>query len=279
MGVARREYFLQLVDTRTKKPIDDDAGVFQVYTAGAPTRPSIYSLAGAALTVEKLVTGRAFKSQTMTNGQIHFFTNVSVSSLDLSVQTNGGRAYFLKGVSPSQHRVDVDPEETEYKLVVAVNDKGSVTTVTPLGFKIKKGMLLKDLIIHLVTKFSGATTASNTIDFGYSGVPDAFYNGILLQQTATTIPIKLLTNNPQVVASSTGVLLSTKIGVALGNFSTGTAVTQVGFFYRKSFATGVTSKNLVMQAKGAQDATVTTNTGKAYVYYIYDLLPTAQSTT
>jgi len=269
---ARREYFLKLVNTRTKRPIDDDSGVYQVYNKNTPTRPSLYSAAGSALTQEVFVTGSAFLSQTMTDGKIRFFTDQSVSSVDISVQTVGGRSYFLKGVTPSQHRADVDPEKQEYMLTVAINDKGSVTTVRPLGFALKKGMILKDVIVHVTTAFSGATTASNTVDFGRSGDTDAFFNGILLQTTG----IKLIDNSPQVVESTTGELISTKVGAALAAFEAGGGGTQNGYFFRRKYAPAATT-NLTMRAVGARDATVTGATGKGYIYYIYDLIPSGQT--
>lgn len=269
--VNRREYFLQLVNTRTKQAIDDDSGKYQVYDKNAPTRPTIYDSAGVAQTSEVALGAGGYISEAMSNGQIHFWTEQSVTAVDISVLTNGGRAYFLKTVTPSQHRVDVDPEQREYMLTVAINDKGSVTTVKPLGFALKKGMVLKDVIVHCTTAFAGATTASNTVDFGISGDTDGFYNGILLQTTG----IKLLDNSPQVVMSSTGTFLSTKVGVLLKGSRAGGVTTQ-GFFFRRKYAPPATT-NLTQRLVGARDATATAATGKGYAHYIYDLFPSGQT--
>src|SRR3970040_541198 len=128
-NVNLRHYFLKLVNTRTKRPLDDDSGDFQVYTAGAAARATIYNAAGTQLTQE--VVGTSFISRDMTDGTIEFYTDQSVSSVDVSILTAGGRAYFLKSLTPSQHRVDVDPEKENYTLVAAFNDKASSTPVRP----------------------------------------------------------------------------------------------------------------------------------------------------
>ena len=271
----RREYFLKLVNTRLKTPIDDDAGVYQVYDAGAATRPSLFSVANAALTQE--VVGTSFLSQTMTNGQLHFFTNQSVTSVDVSVLTAGGRAYFLKGVSPSQHRVDVDPEKQNYILAVAFNDKASCTTVRPLGFQLKKGMVIRDVLVNVTAAFAGAAAGSNRYSVGRSGDADGF----LAQITCSSVGIK----NPMPDVSQTGVVVASRYGVELGDFhasSTG----GVDFWVKKHFiaATAVASNNLVVKRQTAATLTHTftaagvSGAGKGYIYLMYDLLPGIQST-
>src|SRR3990170_1904126 len=112
-----REWSVQLYDTILDRPIDDDTGKYQVYQAGTPVRQTIYNASGVTLTQE--VVGTSFLSQTMTNGRIRFFTNVTASSLDVSILTARGRSYFLKALAPSQHRVDVDPTVNQYVLVAA----------------------------------------------------------------------------------------------------------------------------------------------------------------
>ena len=271
----RREYFLKLVNTRLKTPIDDDAGVYQVYDAGAATRPSLFSVANAALTQE--VVGTSFLSQTMTNGQLHFFTNQSVTSVDVSVLTAGGRAYFLKVVTPSQHRVDVDPEKQNYILAVAFNDKASCTTVRPLGFQLKKGMVIRDVLVNVTAAFAGAAAGSNRYSVGRSGAALAFLNNITLSSVGIKDPL------PDV--STTGVVVASRYGAALGDFhasSTGF----VDFWVKKHYiaATAVASNNLVVKRQTAATLTHSftaagvSGAGKGYIYFMYDLLPGIQST-
>lgn len=266
-----REWFIQLYDTTLAKPIDDDAGSFQVYTAGSPVRQAIYNAAGTALTQE--VVGTSFISRTLSNGIMRFFTAVSCSSLDVSVLTNGGRSYFLKALAPSQHRVDVDPTRRDFTLCAAFNDKASCTTVRPLGFRLKKGMLIKDVLIKTTAAFAGAAAASNRYSVGRSGAALGFLNNI----TLSAVGFKLA--DPSV--STTGVVVASRYGAGLAQFhasSTG----GVDFYVRKNYlaVTAVASNNLVVKRQTAATLTHSfTNTGvsgagKAYIYYIYTLLPT-----
>lgn len=267
MGAQRREYFLQLVNTRTKRPINDDTGVYQVYTAGAATRPKIYDVADAEITQE--VVGTSFLSKTMTDGQLHFKTNLTVSSVDISILTAGGRAYFLDGVTASQHRVDVDPEQQSYILAAVINDKASSTTVRPLGFRLKKGMVIKDVVVNVTGAFSGAALASAGYDIGLSSDSDGFVDLGILSGTG------FKTFHPDL--SLTGVVTTTKYGVKLAEFhasSTG----NVDYYIRRLHiaATAVASNNLVVKRETALTASFTGTKaaiGKAYIYFMYDLLP------
>lgn len=266
-----REWFLQLFDTVKAKPIDDDTGKYQVYTAGSAVRQTIYDSAGVQLTQE--VVGTSFISRTMTDGKIRFFTNATCSSVDISVLTARGRAYFLKAVAPSQHRVDVDPTVSDYTLVAAFNDKASCTTVRPLGFQLKKGMMIKDVRVQVTAAFAGAAAASNRYSVGRSGAALGFLNNITLSAVGF--------RNPAPTVSTTGVVVANRYGSDLSYFhasSTG----GVDCFVRKSFIAPATSSTGNLVVKRQTGATLThsfTNTGvsgagKGYIYYFYTLLPT-----
>ena len=268
---STREYNLQLVNTRTKKTIDDDSGKFQVYTAGSPARARIYDVAHTELTQE--VVGSSFISRTMVNGTITFYTDIAVSAVDISVLTAGGRWFFLKGIRPDQQRVDVNPDELEYVGVAAINDKASCTTVRPLGFQMRKGMLIHDVRLKVVSAFGGAAAASNRYSVGRSGNALGFLNNI----TMSAVGFKA--GDPTV--STTGVVVASRYGADLGKFHM-SSTAFVDFFTRKSYmaATGVNSNNLVVKRQTAATLTHSfTNTGvsgngKAYIYYLYTLLPT-----
>jgi hypothetical protein len=273
--INRREYFLQLVNTRTKRPIDDDSGDYQVYQPNTPVRQTIYSAAGATLTQEVTATaGVTFVSRDMTDGQIHFFTNMSASSVDITVLTAGGRAYFLQGITPSQHRVDVNPEEKAYQLVVAVNDKASSTLVRTLGLQLRKGMSIKDVVVRVSAAFTGALTANNNIDIGRSGDADGFADALRVSSVGFKYPVAII--------STTG-LGAQRHGAdlvkVLGFSSTGTAnVIDAYIRLRYMAQTGVASNNLVIKRGAALTASVTganAAAGKAYICYEYELLPVA----
>jgi hypothetical protein len=267
----RTEWNIQLFDTLKGRPIDDDTGKFQVYQASTPVRQTIYNAAGTQLTQE--VVGTSFISRTMTDGRLRFFANATATALDISILTAQGRAYFLKGVQPSQHRVDVNPHVGTFTLVAAFNDKASCTTVRPLGFAMKKGMLIHDVRVKVAAAFAGAAAASNRYSFGRSGAALGFINQITLSATGF--------KNPAPTVSTTGVVLVNRYGSDLALFhasSTG----GVDFYVRKNYI-APTATNLVCKRQTAATLTHSfTNTGvsgagKAYVYYVYTLLPTEAS--
>ena len=220
----RREYYLQLVNTRTKRPIADDTGSYQVYSAGSPARPSIFNAAGTQLTQE--VVGTSYKSQSMAGGVIRFFTTMGVTSCDVSVLTAGGRAYFLKGVTTSLHRIDVDPDQTEFTLVAAINDKASNTTIRPIGFQLRRGMAIKDVYVKVVTAFAGAATGNNKFLFGRSGAASGF---------AKLLNISSVGFKQATAISSTGTIVAGQIiGSDLRTMKTGNA-TNFGWLVPKKY--------------------------------------------
>ena len=269
--VNLRPFYVKLVNTRTKRPIDDDTGVFQVYTAGSAARATIYNAAGTQLTQE--VVGSSFISRTLTDGTLEFYTDRSVSSVDVTILTAGGRSYFLKSLSASQHRADVDPEQTEFTLVAAFNDRASCTTVRPLGFRLRRGMVIKDVMVKVTSAFAGAAAASNRYSVGRSGAATGFLNNITLSS------VGFKQGNPDL--SLTGAVVGSRYGASLAEFhasSTG----NVDYYIRKSYiaATATASNNLVVKRQTAATLTHSfTNTGvsgagKGYIYYMYTLLPT-----
>lgn len=275
-NVNLRHFFLKLVNTRTKKPLNDDTGDFQVYTAGVAARATIYNAAGTQLTQE--VVGTSFLSRDMTDGTIEFYTDRTVSSVDVSILTAKGRAYFLKGVTASQHRVDIDPERSDYVLVAAFNDKASSTTVRPIGFQLRKGMLVRDVMVKVTAAFAGAAAASNRYNIGRSAAPQGF--GINI--TLSAVGFKVF--DP--VVSTTGISATVRRGSDLVNYhlsSTG----GVDYLDRVAYiaATGVASNNLVIRRQTAATLTHSfTNSGvsgggRAYIYYFYSLLPTETADT
>lgn len=266
MGLARKEFVLQLFNTRTKRPVSDSTGTFQVYQNNSPTRLSITDLTNATLTQE--VALGSFKSVAMSGGVLRFFTAASVTSVDISVLTAGGRAYFLRGITPSRGRVDVDPDEREFMLVAAFNDKASSTTVRGLGFQLRKGMAIKDVFVQVTAAFKGAATGNNKFLFGRSGAVSGF---------AKLLNISSVGYKQAVQISSTGTVVAGQIiGSDLRTMKTGNA-TNFGWLDRKAYlvATGVASNNLVFKRNTTLTASMTganAASGKGYIYYSYRLL-------
>ena len=94
MSVSYREWYFQLWDTQRKISIDDDSAKLIVLTADSPTAPTIYSDANGTSVSKAVHTPRSF-----VNGTVRFWTDQSVTSVDLSLMTAKGEAYFCEVVS------------------------------------------------------------------------------------------------------------------------------------------------------------------------------------
>jgi hypothetical protein len=262
---ALKEFYLQLVNTRTKRPVDDDAGSYQVYQPGSPTRQTIRDAAGTTLT--QAVQFGNFVSRTMTDGIINFFTAQTVTSVDISILTNGGRSYFLKGVAPSQKRVDVTPEDSRYTLIVGINDSASSTALRSTGFTLRKGMIIDDVFVKVTTAYAGAATGNNSINIGIAGDSDAFVK--LMNVTAT--------GYKQIrVHSSTGKIFATQFaGVQLADWDTSSGQTVMGWFTRKKYFTPTATVLSFARAVTLTGSMTGTNAkGKGYLFVTYSLDPT-----
>jgi len=264
-NVSLKEFYLQLVNTRTKKAIDDDAGSYQVYQPGSPTRQTIYNAAATALT--QAVQFGDYVSRTMTDGVINFFTQQTVTSVDISVLTNGGRAFFLKGVPQSQKRVDVDPEEHRYTLIVGINDSASSTAQRSTGFTLRKGMIVEDVWVKTTTAFVGAATNNNVLNIGIAGDSDAF---------ARLLNVSSVGYKQIKVHSTTGKIFATQFaGVQLADWDTSSAQTVMGWFTRKKYFTPTATVLTVARAVALTASMTGTNArGKGYLFVAYLLDPT-----
>ena len=165
---AYAEWYFQLIDGRTKKPIDDDTGRYQVFKTDDPNEETIYSGRNTTTAMDQNGVTTDGESTLFSNGIIHFFTANTVTSVDITVQTDSGHAFWMPGVTTSDHRIVVWPEKTEQLLHIPWD--GNVAAETYTGFKMLSTMLVKDCWLRTVV---GGTAI--LIDFGTSTDP----NGIL----------------------------------------------------------------------------------------------------
>ena len=265
----KREWFVQLIDTRKKKAVNDDTGVFQVYTAGSAVRQAIYNAQGTLLTQDRGSAGVGYVSRIMTDGQLSFYTNVSCSTVDVSVLTASGRSYFLKALKPSNHRVDVDPEQVDFTLIVPIDDRASSTILRSSGFSLRKGMIVSDVYMKVVQVGTGlSTVAAIKYNVGVAGDSDAFLVGLSASVTGYKLPVAKSTTGTIVAAQQYGTLLA--------KFKTGNA-TNFGTFVQRKYA--VPTATVLSFARGA--ALTHTQTGitagimnKTYLFVRYELDPT-----
>lgn len=266
-------YNFQLVSTRTKRPIDDDSGQFIVYTAGSPSKATCYSDdVGTSLT----------QPGTLTNGYGKFWVDSSITSVDVTVLTSEGRSYFLEGLTPSQHRIDVDTEKQEYMLVLgwAILSAHADAVVSALGFQLQTGMRLKEVFVQKTSAGVGVG-AGLVVDFGVSGDPDGFIDGITASSTGYDLIGIIRTSLTTDVAGATDFIsLTQNRGRLLADWGAGllTATTggAKGYFVPKPYlASLVTTTNNLVFAVNGTSALTTVAGSKGYVFYTFDILPTA----
>lgn len=258
MSVGKVEFYFQLFNTRTRTYVDDDSGVYVVLTAGAPTRATVYSDdAGTSLT----------QPGTLTNGVGRFWMDSSTTSVDVSILTATGRSYFIEGLTPSQHRVDVDPERTHYQLIADWNGNTACNSAAATGFTLVAGMKIKDVNVHVTTN-----TTATAMHFGISGTPSGF--AALAVTSATgwkTLDVVTISNE---TATLSIVASTQKRGSLIVDFATGFSATVTaggsrGFFAKKQFT--------VTAATALVYTVMETNsggTGSGYLYLDYELLQT-----
>jgi len=269
------EFYLQLIDERLGTPINDDTGLYCIMQAGVPLKQTAYSDAqGTALT----------QPATMTDGKIRFFIDSATTTVDLSVLTASGRAFFLEAVTTSQHRIPVNTTRDNYILVgawaiLSAHGDAVVSAVfAPQSGGLPAGIRIKDVYTHTTSAGVGVG-AGLLLDFGVSGDPDGFIDG----QTASSTGYYM--NNTLIAADTEGgsiVAAAQTRGVLLQAFQTGlsgltaSVPGKTGFAVNKKYMVSLvtTTNNLVFEIT-ATSALTTAVGARGYVFYEYDIIATA----
>jgi len=269
------EFYLQLVDERLDRPIDDDTGLFAIMQAGVPLKQTAYSdSSGTALT----------QPATMTNGVIRFFIDSGTSTVDISVLTASGRSFFLEAVTVSNHRIPVNTSRESYTLVgswaiLSAHTDGTVSAVfAPQSGGLPVGIKIKDVYVHK-TQLGEGIGAGLIVDFGVSGDPNGFIDGMTASATGYYM------NDPVIAADTEGgsIIAGVQLrGALLQSYATGlsgltaSVPGRTGFLTNKSYMISLvtTTNNLVFAITGTSSLTTAAG-ARGYVYYSYDLLPTA----
>lgn len=179
MSVNYNEYYVQLVNKRTKSAINDDTGKFIVTQAGTATVQTIYT--DDSGTVPAFVPSNI--SSTMTDGIIQFWTDADITSVDISVLTENGQAAFIEGLTQSQHRIEIDTEKYEQTLVLPYYTyiptpfvSASVTctgSVWSQGMSLPAGSLVKSCYVRVETLGTGSL-----VNVGISAHPSGFLQDV-----------------------------------------------------------------------------------------------------
>lgn len=273
MATGFTPYSFQLVNKRTGRPVDDDSGQFIAYTVDTPVKATLYSDAnGTSLT----------QPGTLSNGFGKFWTADTVTSVDVTILTSTGRSYWIEGLSPSQHRVDVDPEKSDYILQLgwAIKSAHGDGVVSALGFQLQNGMRINDVFIQKQSAGTGVG-AGLLVDFGVSGDPDGFIDGVTATVTGyNNVNVVTLAVTTDCVGFTNVIATAQNRGVLLMDYRAGmntdTVGGQGGYFSRKPYiASLVTTTNNLVFAITATSSLTTVAGSQGYVFYTYDLIPTA----
>lgn len=243
MALLLTEWTLELYERQSSgvdTPIDDDSGVINILTADDPSEVTLYAD----------VNGTAGSNpMTLTNGRVRFWTADTVTSVDVTGLTAKGHAFFVEGVTPSQHRILIDSNRMVQKLVIPYQVVGASETIVDTGFDLLANMLVTDIEVHVTTVGTGAT-----LDIGTSTDSDGFVDGV---DVATTgFPVTVL---EEALVSTSGLF-----GALLAN-ATGTYVRKK---HRRANATS--GANVVYT-----NATSSSTAGEGYIYLTYHRIPTA----
>lgn len=241
------EYAVQLWDARTQMEIDDDTGVCNVLTANSPAEVTIYSDAHGTAASNPL---------TISNGLIRFFTAATETSVDITGLTASGHPFFIAGLTPSQHRHEIDREDrTNLTLILPWTIDTSGVSFTDTGFDLNSLHLVKDIRVKVIT--AGGT--SNILNVGHSASLSGLFNAVI---SATGLKQReqyggLACANP--VAATISLTLNGWYGVSMLYSATDNTSIKPYFL---GAATSIVYK----------EANQTGATGAGYIYMILDKL-------
>ena len=190
------EWQINLFDTRLNRPIADSTGLYLPITAGTSTSATCYSDAqGTSLTTPA----------TFANGAGRFFTDASVTTLDLVVVTANGHSHYLRGLTQSNQRVNIDPDKIRQIMYVPFTT-GTSAAVVDSGLKLSQNMLVKDCYARCYTVGSttallsaGTTTGSVT---GFLNAVICTVTGWLALTEATTSTVTINTRGSLLMANA-----------------------------------------------------------------------------
>ena len=257
MSASYREWYFQLWDAQRKISIDDDSAQLLVLTAGAPTAPTIYSDDKGSSVSNAVRTPRSF-----VNGACRFWTNRDVTSVDLSLLTAKGEAYFFEDVSYSCHRLDVDPFERDHMLVVPFGASDNAETDT--GIDLPANLLIKDAFIKVSTLDTGETLDAGLLSSEVGGVADGFVLGTSVATAGYVNQFGVVTNGSTIdhvvhTAGRGGLL---KQGIAGAD-----AVATVGGVQPRYHVTDGVAKSITYTGSAGSD------TAAGYIILAYTRLP------
>jgi hypothetical protein len=247
MSAKYLEYFVQLMNVRTGMYVDDDTGLYVVTGAGTAVPEPLYSNS-VGTSISYTATSIA---QTMTDGVIRFWTSAATTSVDVTIMTASGRAYYISALTPYQHRALIDTEAMRQTFIMPFYCTVSGLTATGSawsnGFSLPANSLVHDCWIRTSTLGTSAQ-----LNVGVSGTPSGFLVAGSVGATGVQYPEELLVSATATLSRGTLLLATGVTSQFMRRSNYNTAATGLVF-------NNVTSTTLV----GAN----------GWIYIIYDKLP------
>lgn len=218
------------------------SGWINICTAGAATSPTVYTNRQGTTSLTKTNT---ISVTTITNGKVTFYTDTSVTSLDVSWLTSTGECGILKGVSPNTtHMLRYDSGYTGYYNLWVPFAYLASSAFTDTTLDLAADLVITDANILVKTVDASATVDVGFINSGESGDEDGLLDGMATDSTGLGVPWGVITNDTVVdyVSDATG-----KYGAYMATYIDGSAATSVaaqGGMTRKNYLTNGTIKSL-----------------------------------
>lgn len=167
---GKREWHLQLIDGRTGKPIDDDAGQVAAIIVGSGRKATLYSDDNGTSQSQPM---------TFTDGKIRFFTDDTVTALDLVGITGNGHGFFIESLDENQHRYVVWPEADRSLFALPYELNATVTgSVVDSGFDLPTNVMVDDAYLDVLEVATGGALSVGT---------SASVSGFLLAAICTVV--------------------------------------------------------------------------------------------
>lgn len=211
MAANVNEYYIQLIDGRTGRPISDSTGKIYVITPGGGAKATVYSDEGVTAATQPL---------TFTNGAIRFWTTGSVTTVDITGITAKGHGFFIEDLSPSQHRYVIWPEADETMLAVPYELNSTVAGgLVDTGLDLPDNVLVKDVYID---KLVGATGGVLTV--GTSAASTGFLLAVSVSATGMLAIDESISGYAGALLSLTATNFATRIKYRRANATSGARI-------------------------------------------------------
>lgn len=247
--MALREWHFSIHDQATGQHLRGTTATGWVYvcTAGSVTPPTIYCDPRGTSSLSATANGTGVLANTLAvvylaDGYCRFWTETSVTSLDISWVTATGETGMARGISSSRQMLPVNTNGGQpYVLAVPFAFIAS-SAVQDTQIDLPADLCIFDANVDVVTTDASATVDVGFLNSGESGDEDGLLDGMLTTSAGLGTPAGIITNGSNIdyVDDASG-----KYGALLVTWIDGAdAVTTVGGMTRKMYRTDGTIKSL-----------------------------------